>query len=473
MAQRTLDSTIGFTNSQLEPGRGTLISVGRNTVVFEAYNPYSIVQLSEVLADVQILRGERVVYKGRAVVSNIVSTGVMLIVSATLVDPWQDLIGLTNTSELRDEVLQFVEDFDRTHGVLPDYQVIVGKLTGFLAELSRWLEQVEVSQLAGTGDAVVQDDRKQELSREIGQTLDDRLGEMMTRFEEAAAQVDPDAQIAHKNYARRQLHPYTLVAPFVHRTFTKPLGYAGDYEMVNMILSEPFNGRNTYAQVINAAILRSKGAQAHRNRVDYLTAQLRNEVKRFASEGRRMRVLNVGCGPAGELQRFVREEQLADRVEFHLMDFNEETLAYTRGAVMKECEIAGRKPLVQFIHRSVNDILREAARGALGKNDEPPPTYDIVYCAGLFDYLNDKICKRLMGLFASWTNPGGLTISTNVHPNNDVRFFIEHVLEWNLIYRDEKQMMAVAPDTGDSKVLCDETGVNVFLEVRKAAEGAT
>ncbi|MEM8875156.1 MAG: class I SAM-dependent methyltransferase [Planctomycetota bacterium] len=471
MPQRSFDSTITFSNSQGETGRGTLVSVARATVVFEVYNPYSVVQLSEVLSSLRILRGERPVYEGRAVVSNIVPTGVMAIVSATLVDPWQDLVGLTRGDELRDEVAQFVEDFDRTHAVLPDYQVVVGQMTAFLAELSRWLEQVEVLQLPAGERESKTELRTQELSQEIGQSLDDRLGTLMTRFEEAAAQVEPTAAVAHKNYARRQLHPYTLVSPFIHRTFTKPLGYAGDYEMVNMILAEPWEGRNTYAQVINAAILRSKGAQAHRNRVDYLNATLKSEVKRFVEQPRRMRVLNVGCGPAGELQRFVREEPLADQVEFHLLDFNEQTLAYTRGAVSKECELAGRRPSVEYIHRSVNDILREAARGALGESDGDAQTYDVVYCAGLFDYLNDKICNRLLRLFYTWCNPGGLVISTNVHPNNDVRFFLEHVLEWNLIYRDEKQMLKVAPKEGESRVMCDNTGVNVFLETRRPADG--
>jgi len=63
--------------------------------VFEVYNPYSIVQASEVLTDLRIRRGERQIYKGSAVVSNLISTGLMLIVSASLNDPWSDLVDLS------------------------------------------------------------------------------------------------------------------------------------------------------------------------------------------------------------------------------------------------------------------------------------------------------------------------------------------------------------------------------------------
>ena len=56
------------------------------TAVFEVYSPFSILQLSEVLSDVEILIGERVIYFGRAVVRSLVNTGIMLVIETTLVD---------------------------------------------------------------------------------------------------------------------------------------------------------------------------------------------------------------------------------------------------------------------------------------------------------------------------------------------------------------------------------------------------
>ena len=52
------DSVVLFSNSQGDSGQGTLVHLTRNLAVFEVYNPYSLVQLSEVLQDVRILRGE-------------------------------------------------------------------------------------------------------------------------------------------------------------------------------------------------------------------------------------------------------------------------------------------------------------------------------------------------------------------------------------------------------------------------------
>ena len=82
----SLQSPVTFRNSQGDPARGTLLKLERSSVVLEVYNPYSIVQLSEVLQELTIRRGEDIIYQGRAVVSNLVNTGLMLIVSVTLVD---------------------------------------------------------------------------------------------------------------------------------------------------------------------------------------------------------------------------------------------------------------------------------------------------------------------------------------------------------------------------------------------------
>ena len=45
------------------------LPVSQAILTFEVYNPFSIVQLSEVLSEFKIVMSDRVVYSGRAVVS--------------------------------------------------------------------------------------------------------------------------------------------------------------------------------------------------------------------------------------------------------------------------------------------------------------------------------------------------------------------------------------------------------------------
>ena len=46
-----------------------------------------------------------------------------------------------------------------------------------------------------------------------------------------------------------------------------------------------------------------------------------------------MRVLNMGCGPAREIQEFLAETPLCDEAQFTLLDFNEETVRHCQPGV--------------------------------------------------------------------------------------------------------------------------------------------
>ncbi len=231
-----LNSLVLFKNSQGRDGRGTLIQITRTGIAFEVYNPYSIVQLSEVLPNLSIIRGERVIYKGRAVVSHILTTGLMVIVSATLVDPWSDLLGLKSEDELRRESERFIDDWIKSNRIKPEYQLAVSSMRNFLGEISGWLDEAEVGMIDRSAPDAEQifDD----VYHKVTPSIEPLFIELFEKFESVASEVDPEEASVHKAFARRELHPLSLCSPFVDRSYSKPLGYAGDYEMVNMMLLE-------------------------------------------------------------------------------------------------------------------------------------------------------------------------------------------------------------------------------------------
>ncbi len=97
----------------------------------------------------------------------------------------------------------------------------------------------------------------------------------------------------------------------------------------------------------------------------------------------------------------------------------------------------------------------------------PDDHFDMIYCAGLFDYLSDKVCTRFIDLCFRWSQKNSLILFTNVHPVNPGINIMEYVLEWHLIYRNEKQMLDLFNRSEDKKVYTDDTGFNVFLEIEK------
>jgi extracellular factor (EF) 3-hydroxypalmitic acid methyl ester biosynthesis protein len=457
------ESLVMFRNSQGVEARGTLIHLTRNIAVFEVYNPYSIVQLSEVLQDLRILRGERTIYNGRAVVSNLLPTGLMVICSATLVDPWSELADLVPGHGLREELDRFVQEWSTTQTIASPFRLAVGDLKSFLGEVSRLLQQVDVALQTTPTESAPQPG---ELLETIVPPIAPKFQELLDAFEYEAGRIDPGVAAPHKMFARNELHPFLLCSPFIHRIYAKPLGYAGDYIMVKMIMDVAFEGANTYAKLVNHFYLDQPPARAHRNRIAILVNALHGEAVRVSGAERKLRVLNIGCGPAVEVERFIRKDALSERCEFHLLDFNRETLEYARETVENVSREVGRSPSVVFIHQSIHDLLREAAT----RHHQPNhPSFDLIYCAGLFDYLGDRVCRRLMQLFYNRVVPGGLLIATNVHPRNPTRYFMEHIAEWHLVYRDEAEMKSLSPRT-DCRTYVDPTGVNVFLEIRKEKE---
>lgn len=458
-----LNSLVAFKNSQGRDGRGTLIHISRTGIAFEIYNPYSIVQLSEVLPSLSIIRGERVIYKGRAVVSHILTTGLMIIVSATLVDPWSDLLGLKSGDELRRESQRFIDDWVSSNRIHPDYQLAVSSMRNFLGEISGWLDEAEV----GIIDRSSPDAPKQfeEVYEQVSPSIEPLFGELFERFEDVASRVDPEEASVHKSFARRELHPLTLCSPFVNRSFSKPLGYAGDYEMVNMMLLESDEKTpGLYARIVDTYHINAAAPLAHRNRIVMLKQRLVEEAERVVEEEERLfTVLNVGCGPASEVRRFIREESLSAQTSFKLMDFNSETLEFAERKVGEAIADSGRRPMVEFVNKSIDELLKEIQQEVVAGHER----YDMVYCAGLFDYFSDEICKRLVALFYSWTRPEGLVTVTNVHACNPNKNLMEHLLEWYLVYRDEADMAKLAPKGSDFEVAGDETNVNVFLDIRR------
>jgi extracellular factor (EF) 3-hydroxypalmitic acid methyl ester biosynthesis protein len=333
------------------------------------------------------------------------------------------------------------------------------------------MEQVELG--VRSQPSANRNELEREIIRELQNPILPSLIPLFERFEETCASIEDELRPAHGTYVKRQLHPVVLCAPFFYRTFRKPLGYAGDYEMVNMMLRDPLEGGSMFAKMLNLFFLNTPPVVAHRNRITYLVAKLKDEVQRVVStEGRPCRIFNLGCGPAREIQEFMASSDLSNQAKFTLLDFNDETLQHT-GKLLDVLRVKHqRTTTVQMIKKSVHQILKDAGKPL---PDMMPRSYDLVYCAGLFDYLSDRICKKLMSIFFDLVAPGGLLVATNVDAANPSRNWMEYVVEWHLVYRDRNAFETLKPEGAvpeNASVKSDVTGVNIFIEVRKPRANA-
>ena len=179
-----------------------------------------------------------------------------------------------------------------------------------------------------------------------------------------------------------------------------------------------------------------------------------------------MKVLNVGCGPAQEVQMFMREHDCSDQAEFTLVDFDAESLEYV-GRALSECKNRYARSTRYQAHRwSVQQMLRQSMKPVVNQADQQ---YNFIYSAGLFDYFPDTVCKSLLRHFYDLLAPGGVVLTTNVD-NHSSRHEMEYFLDWHLLYRNTQAMLGLVPPgirVEDISVMREHSGINVFLEIRK------
>src|SRR6266446_8022718 len=78
------DSVVVCHSSQDVEVRASLLRLTRYQAVFETYSPTVILRSSEVLTNFKIIINDRAAYTGRAVVSNLITTGTGVVCEAKL-----------------------------------------------------------------------------------------------------------------------------------------------------------------------------------------------------------------------------------------------------------------------------------------------------------------------------------------------------------------------------------------------------
>jgi SAM-dependent methyltransferase len=258
-------------------------------------------------------------------------------------------------------------------------------------------------------------------------------------------------------------HPVTdgfFQDPFTRRSFTKPRGYPGDAVLMDLIYHHDstratLNQTTSLGQLLYRFTSQRESPQAVCARRDLLAA----EIDRVASQcPRPAHVLALACG-------HLREAQLSNAVRagalgrFVALDQDAASIA----VVQREQAASG----IQAIVAPIRSLLAEPKRQALG-------TFDFVYAAGLFDYLSDRLAKRLVSAMFRLLNPGGRLWVSNFLPEIPDLGYMEALMDWWLIYRDAGQMEALieeipGPQIDAHRIFTEPHRNVVFLEVVRHA----
>jgi hypothetical protein len=221
------------------------------------------------------------------------------------------------------------------------------------------------------------------------------------------------------------------------RGYAKPLGYPGDFEVMNQVYDWERRGTNVYEMLLHRLGL--EVGEFVKTRMEVVRANI-GMVVQEKGNARAARVLSLGSGPAREVELFLGSAALKNRrVEFTLIDQEQAALSYAIEKTYPHVLSAKGHARVQCLNMSFTDILR----GTGGFSNLPPQ--DLIYSVGLLDYLADRRAQALTRRLYESLDSGGLLIVGNMNETPASSLWpLEFIADWNLNYRGEPELLAWA-----------------------------
>ena len=216
--------------------------------------------------------------------------------------------------------------------------------------------------------------------------------------------------------------------PFTHHSFAKPRGYPGDALLLDWIyrdfrlLQQPLHGTaagSLYRETIDCSPAES---------VRWRRQRLADLIDEAAAAKTGARVLAIAAGHLREadLSTALQRGRIGEVVA---LDQDEVSL----GEIAKRYTAAGMH--VTTVHAPIRDVIA----GRYKVSD-----FDLIYSAGLYDYLEPTVAERLTTSLWGGLNPGGQIVLTNFLEGTKDRGWMEALMDWWLIYRTPADIEAFA-----------------------------
>lgn len=233
-----------------------------------------------------------------------------------------------------------------------------------------------------------------------------------------------------------RLHALVQQDPYTRRATDKPRGYAGDAVMLDHVYSgAPPAGTSGTGRAVFACTTRSGMGLS----VLYRRVLLRSLIDDVVANVDGGRVLSVASGHCRELIGSGVHSALF-RGEFIALDQDPDSCA------LVQLEQAAWR--VRVLQQGVRELMAREPRdpGAdLGR-------FDLIYSAGLYDYLPEPMARRLTQRLLGLLQPTGRLLIANFLPGGTGRGYMELFMDWTLIVRDEAEMRALSLAAGATRV---------------------
>lgn len=324
--------------------------------------------------------------------------------------------------------------FGTSEGILPEFVQLCTEIVNLFRSYKQLLESYE-AKLTATGR-----EREQKLLEALI-ACEDRIvpqwKELWYRGSDVLEPVwaDPQTLARHKRYAERVLTPDFMPGAVMRRCYEKPLGYPGDYQIMNYVYEWQRVGDTPYEKLLHRIGIETGACVGTRLR---MTQKVLRERIAEQPGDKPINIANLGCGSAYEIYDYLKIDHLPRPVNVTLIDQDQGALSHAYEHAYREVVRHAGRAKLQCLQASFAQLLKA---GALFKT---LPPQDVIYSLGLFDYLSHRRARALAHDLYAQVAPGGKLIIANVKQGRETcQWPLEFVTDWSLIYRTEDDMRAM------------------------------
>jgi SAM-dependent methyltransferase len=447
--------------------RGVIIDFGINGVAFSLKQ--TTPAPDQVVPDFQVIIGKDVLYHGRALVRYCrVESNTSTTVGVVLLDGILDTDAMVmaknralaaKTAALLSQTLEA--------GVSQQYKEAMADLVLLLSYYRKLLDSQEQSILSLSDPDVRERAEKEVLDIAITQ-FGSQYDCYRKRCNDLTGGLRAPMKTAYRQYTEAVLHPYVVSAPDVHHAFHKPLGYPGDYILMLYLYDPQPYGNSLFDKLIHEVVVREEPmAEGVRKRKDFLREQIRLSIDSTQGSAELpRRILSVACGPAREIVEFV-QENLASccPVVFTLVDQDQRSLTHANSSLSRLLIPGATNITVKYMYMGFKQMIAQ-----LDAFDSLPQQ-DLIYAAGLFDYIKTPTARKLVQRLFQKLGCGGKLIIGNFRSPNDAMWGLEYLVDWRLIYRTRDDMQTISDVINaphEVELTCDESGYTYMLIITRS-----
>lgn len=360
---------------------------------------------------------------------------------------------------------------DERRHLPPVWRAAVADLRRLLEDARDEIEKVERAEIH---DPL----RRREEEERLFQALRDRWGaayyDALCELHAMSKDLDEHAAALGRSYASTMLMPILMACPLQRRAYEKPLGYAGDYRMMELCYTRESAGQGLFGRFLFSVAQNYTLARAVVGREVVVRTAVRQAV--HAPGSAPVRILAIAAGPAMELRRWLEEtDALARPVQLILVDQDRSAhesahLQLTRALLERH---HGSLPVaLRCLQFSVRQLVSPRTPEEQAVVQGTIAGIHLAYSAGLYDYLPDPVAQRLTQRLYSLLVPGGRLLVGNLAETPDTSWLMDYVLHWPILYRSQRDMQRLGqalkmPPPARVSIGSDETGRCLFLDVRK------